>query len=338
MIGHGCVRARPAAAIAVCAAMLGWSAHARADDSEDLRSATQLYDEALPLLASKDYATACPKLEQAVSLVRVAVGARLALADCYEGQGKLASGLAMAKSAHALASAANQRERVELATQRIQALSARVGHVSVKAPSDAADLPQLKIVVDGKELPRAAWNQPFAADQGGHVISASAPGRRPFEQSFSVTDGKEVSVLVPVLSELGASPPVTPQGQAEPQAEGGVMSPLRIVGITGGAVGLAAIGVGAAFGMIAMSGYDDSELGCPGNVCTQPALETRDSAYEAASVSTGMFIAGGVLLAAGVTLAIVAPNNEPQATAGAARGRKLSIRVGPGQVVTALSW
>jgi hypothetical protein len=53
-------------------------------------------------------------------------------------------------------------------------------------------------------------------------------------------------------------------------------------------------------------------------------------------VSTGLLIAGGVLAAAGVTLIIVAPSDEPAVKA--AGPSRFAIGVGPGSVTTGFAW
>jgi hypothetical protein len=74
-----------------------------------------------------------------------------------------------------------------------------------------------------------------------------------------------------------------------------------------GAVGL---GIGAAFGLIAMSKLNQSNSG-PCNAqdqCSGDGLSLRQSAGSAATVSTIAFVAGGVAAAAGIVLYVTAPH------------------------------
>ena len=77
---------------------------------------------------------------------------------------------------------------------------------------------------------------------------------------------------------------------------------------------------------------------CP----TQAGLDARNEAFDAATVSTGLFIAGGVLAGAGITLVIVGASvgggddaPEPQRAGPAPR---FAMTLGPGNVATRLSW
>lgn len=332
-------------AVAITVAVLGCPRAAHADDAENLSRATQLYDEALPFLTKKDYATACPKLEEAVRLVSVAVGARLALSDCYEGQGKLASALSMAETSLSLASAGNQAERVELAKQRIQSLTPRVGRVNITLAPGAAEVKELKISFDGKDVARDAWGKPRRLDKGKYAVAASAPNRKKLETSVVVEDGKEASVVIPVLEDLQAPGPATqpavPGTPETPEAEGGGVSPLLITGIIAGGLGLVGIGVGAAFGSIASSNNDDSiAAGCAAGLCpTQEGLDARNAAFDAATISTALFITGGVLAGAGLTLTIIgATAGGDEAPAQAGRLPRFTVGVGPGNVSTKLVW
>jgi len=67
--------------------------------------------------------------------------------------------------------------------------------------------------------------------------------------------------------------------------------------------------VGGFFGLRAMSKKSDSEVGgaCDSNnVCSTPeGLDAREQAVSAGGISTIAFVAGGVLVAGGVTLYLV---------------------------------
>jgi hypothetical protein len=84
-------------------------------------------------------------------------------------------------------------------------------------------------------------------------------------------------------------------------------------GIAVGAVGLAGVGVGAAFGFAAMAKNSDSKAFCsPSNpdFCTAQGQSDRSAAIAAGNISTAGFIAGGVLAATGITMAIVGRRRE----------------------------
>jgi hypothetical protein len=70
--------------------------------------------------------------------------------------------------------------------------------------------------------------------------------------------------------------------------------------------------VGTAFGFVAKSKLDQSNSG-PCNAtdhCDPNGLATRKDAESAANLSTILFVAGGVALAAGVVLYVTAPRHS----------------------------
>jgi hypothetical protein len=79
------------------------------------------------------------------------------------------------------------------------------------------------------------------------------------------------------------------------------------LGVAG--IGVAATGVGAAFGFLAKGKLDDSNHGpCnPSDQCTGSGLSMRKDAENFASISTVLFVAGGAAVAGGLVLFAVAP-------------------------------
>ncbi|HVJ90470.1 MAG TPA: hypothetical protein VM580_11760, partial [Labilithrix sp.] len=75
---------------------------------------------------------------------------------------------------------------------------------------------------------------------------------------------------------------------------------------TGGA-GIAALGVGAFFGLRAFEEWGDSESRCPAGRCSREGVELARSAGEAATISTVAFAAGAALMAGGIVLLIMTP-------------------------------
>src|SRR5689334_19822625 len=94
------------AAFAIGVGITPTVSNAQQDDSQAIAAAQSLVDEAGDLMDAKKFAVACPKLEQATKLVPKGVGARLALAECYLGLGRLASAQGQYLQAEALARAA----------------------------------------------------------------------------------------------------------------------------------------------------------------------------------------------------------------------------------------
>jgi serine/threonine-protein kinase len=105
------------------------------------------------------------------------------------------------------------------------------------------------------------------------------------------------------------------------------------VGIIVGGLGVLGIGVGSVFGIRAIVKQDESnaEDHChDGNLCDETGLALREEGHSAGTVSTVMFIVGGVALAGGVTLFVTAPS--PASTTSA------KVAVGPGGISLRGTW
>jgi thioredoxin-like negative regulator of GroEL len=110
------------------------SAHAQGD----VAAAQALYDKAVEQMAAKSFAEACPKLEEVTRLMPEGLGAKLTLAECYEGQGKLASAWLQYALVEAAAGRADQGERQRLAGERAAAPVASASGAVAKKPDPVA--------------------------------------------------------------------------------------------------------------------------------------------------------------------------------------------------------
>jgi hypothetical protein len=85
----------------------------------------------------------------------------------------------------------------------------------------------------------------------------------------------------------------------------------RLFGLVVGGVGIAGIATGTIFGVLALNNNKKADEVCNGNICPvgSGGLEFSQDARSYATVSTVGFIAGGVLVATGATLYLLAPKN-----------------------------
>src|SRR5687767_9621195 len=97
--------------------------------SDDRQAAQALYERAVELMAQKAYADACPKLEEVTRLVPDGLGAKLTLAECWEGAGKLASAYVAYAQVETLAGRKGDADRQKLASERAAALKPRLAKV-----------------------------------------------------------------------------------------------------------------------------------------------------------------------------------------------------------------
>lgn len=288
------------------------SAPARAEEPADPAAAEALFAQGKALMQNGDYAQACPKLEESYRL-DPATGALLALALCHEGEGKLATAWAEFMNVAALAHAERNTEREQSARQRAATLEPRLSYLVLRVGQAVAGLPGLVILHDGVTLRPAAWGTPIPVDPGRHVLSATAPGHKPWETSLVITAPAqrgvvEVSELLPLES--------TPEKAARPappiHRESPSMTPLRATGV--GLMGAGATSLLFAGGALwrALAKDADADGHCSPK-CNLEGAEERSAATEAASFATVGAIAGSALLGAGVALFVLGKPNDDRA-------------------------
>jgi hypothetical protein len=291
----------------------------------DKAAAEALFQQGQKLLKEGSLDKACAKFDASEKL-DPAVGTLLYLGDCYEKTSKTASAWATFVEAASLAERTNDK-RKKLADVRVAALAPQVSKLTVNV-ADADKDSGIKLRRNGVDVPQATWGTPLPLDAGSYDIEASAPGKETFSKSVEIKDGGETMVLdVPALADASsgsddvAPPPPKP---TEPKTggdtgsdEGGSSGALMGTGFALGGLGLVGIAVGAVFGVMAKSKNDESlePQNCrTPELCTQAGLDLRDEARSRAGVSTAMFVAGGVLLAGGIVMIVVANTGDGNAS------------------------
>jgi hypothetical protein len=323
----------PAFLLACAAASLAASATAQSSDLERTRTAQALYDQAVTAMGRRDFAGACAKLEEVVRLEPAGIGAKITLAECYEGAGKLASAWTTYGLSEAAATHANQKERQKKTHDRAAALKPRLAQLTVAVPDEVRALAGLEIQRDGVPMGQAQWGLPLPADRGDHVIVATASGKQRWEKVVPVpADGVTASVQVgPLLDAAGPAAPGTPAPGPPASGPAAAKPPAKtqlIAGITVAAVGLAGVGVGAAFGAMAIGKKNDSAAHCPvGNRCDDTGFMLRTDGRVDGNVSTALFIVGGAALAAGVIVIATAP-----------RAPRVEVALGPRGIALRGAW
>lgn len=337
-----------AALIALSVGIAAAEIHAQPAKSDPLAAAQALHEQAVKALDAKDYATACPKFEQVVRLVPNGLGARLSLAECYEGAGRLASAwTTYVALEEAAAKDPKQRERQTIAHTRAEALEPRLSRLTIIVPDAVRALPGLEIQRDGVPVASVQWGTPLPVDKGTHVLAATATGKQRQEKTINVqTDGMKSSVEIDPLQDLSlpaaGAPPVgeAPPIVAPPPPDEGssFFGTQRVAGMVVGGVGVVGVVVGAVFGSQAISKKNESnEDGrChDGNQCNPEGIELRDEGFTAGTISTVMFIVGGLAIAGGVTLFVMAPSATAPSAPSAPSAK---LTVGPGGLALRGAW
>lgn len=316
---------RAIGAVAVTLALSAPAVALAQPSAQDSAVAQSLYDQARKLAAANQYSDACPKLEESQRLDPTPV-TQFWLADCYEHVGRTASAWSSFLDLAAEArrnGGPKAEEREKVAKDRANAIQPKLTQLVIDVPA-AVRVTGLVVKRDGEAVHDGQWGSPVPVDPGNHTIEASAPGKQTWTKTQDVEGvGQTVTVHVDALADAPVAPPpaagATPSGApATPEATPS-SSPLKTVGLIVGGVGIVGLGVGTAFGVIALSknsaansGHCGGSLGGP-NQCDATGVSDRSDAVSAGNVSTIGFVAGGVLLAGGAALWLLAPSSSVQA-------------------------
>jgi hypothetical protein len=291
--------ARITAAIVIAIGCLG-AREARAQDRA--ASAQLLFDEALDLMKKSQFAAACPKLEESQRL-DPGLGTQYRLAECYEGTGRLASAWSLFVEVSESARRAGTLDRANDAERRAAALSPRLRRLRIVLSPEAAAAPGLAITRNGEPVSAALLGQPVPVDADTQQVGASATGGLGFTTTLHLNEGATVALTIPALSAAAVAPS---DGRSQ-----------RIAGVALAAAGVAGIAVGATFGLLARSAWQDALGHCTGGVhdqCDAQGISGASRANAFANVGNVGFIAGGALAAAGVVVYVIAPRAAPTET------------------------
>ncbi len=294
--------------------------------------ADTLFREGRKLMDAKNYAEACPKLEESLRL-EPAPGTLLALASCHQQQGRVASAWGEFNQSLATARRDGRADRESFARDRIAELEPLLPKVTIEVPPDAR-VPDLQVTRNGVAITQTSWGVALPSDPGTVVVSATANGHKPWTFTAKVEQKQTLKVTVPVLETTPAAAPVVPPPAAsaanpapsaqktEPPATTNEAPPsghdYRVPAYVVGGLGVVAIGVGSYFGVSALSKMSDSNNACPvvngTRQCTQAGVDASNTAQTNARVAD---ITIGVGLAAVVTGVVLYFVSTPSQESGA---------------------
>ncbi len=278
-----------------------------------------IYEEGLRAMGAKDYATACQKFTEVTQKYPEGIGAWLELGRCEQTRGRLARAYDVFKAGEAAATSVGQTERAKRAGDAARALETRLSKWTIVVPMQLRSLPGLVVQIDGQAIGPEKWDKSIAVDGGTHVVVAKADGKRPWQSMVDIkTEGDWKSVQIGPFKDIPAKTAQTP-ALVTPSKR---TSPVRIGGFVAGGVGLAALAAGSIAGGVAFSRHADAVDGghCVNGGCNEIGGALEEESRTAGNVSTGMFIAGGVLVAAGAVMAFAIPTKE---------NRSAKVMVGP---------
>ena len=184
--------------------------------------------------------------------------------------------------------------------QHLRALEPRVGHARIDVGAHAIS----DVQVDG--VPALFVGDPHlvTAEPGTHTVTVSIDGRTLIESkevSFHAGDGNP-----PIEFHVGSGAASDTPAKPEPPK-----SRRRSIGYVVLGVGVVGLGLGTAFGALALSIASDKpcDAGSPRNDQTRCSRGTTD-----ATISTTAFIAGGLAAIGGAVLVLTAPSSPSKST------------------------
>jgi hypothetical protein len=305
----------------------------------DKSTARALAQQGQNALTQRDFATAADRFARAAELVHApTLGLGLARAQVGLGQWIAAAETyrrVLREPLPASASAAFTKAFAD-ARRELAELEPRIPVVTLAVRG----APAARVTLDGTPVPGAALGVGRPVDPGKHAVRAEAEGFAPAQAAFTAEEHKSEAVTLTLERAAAAPevlppppPPLPPPATAAPRPEPGAEPPpsagpvapeppsssaslRRTLGFVGLGLGGAGIVLGAVSGGLAIPKHSALQTACPGGRCPESQANALGSYHVLTNLSTGGFIAGGVLAAAGMVLVISAPRAPASASAG----------------------
>jgi hypothetical protein len=225
--------------VALVVSLVATTTPSLAQQGGDQLRAKELFDAALELMDRGTHTTACPMLEESLTL-DPGMGTKYYLARCYEKTGRIASAYELLVEVADEAEQAGRADREQHARKQAELLKRKLPRLTVVVPAELAASPTFVVTRDGKELARDRWGKAVPIDLGEHEVVARQQGSRmAWRRKVWITRHKQrAQVEIPVLDSLlseqqgsAARPavgdtrphpvgPVEPGDAAEPAADG----------------------------------------------------------------------------------------------------------------------
>ena len=290
-----------------------------AGPAETRAAADALFREGRALVKQGNLAAGCDKLEASQNL-DPAPGTLLALADCFEKDGRLASAWSTWNDAVVLSRQRNDTRRMETAEKRAKTLEGKLPKLQVDVPRDSA-VEGLVVKRNGKIVESSIFGSAIPVDPGPQAIFATAPGREPWDTSVDIKAEPGVTnVSIPVLVKVPEPPKIVEVPVEKPKVEPPKPPPpksntQRTIGIVLTSVGIAGIAGGGVLGGLTFWNVNKAEGLCAGTnppQCSQAGLDAYGSADLTAKISNVSFAAGGAVLLTGIIVWATAPSRKPE--------------------------
>ena len=315
-----------------------------ASSAEETAAARSLALEGLKLADAGRCDEAIEKLARAEKLhhAPVVLGR---LGECQVARGQLVEGTETLRRVLREAVPANPPAVLVKARERAQAVldraKGRIGTLNIVLKGGPTGNAGVLVNVDGEPMNLALLEVDRPTDPGFHVVEAGAPGYLSTSARVGLTAGDRQSVVIHLEPDPNAAPVVQPESSAtetapspsapdgspaaaSPPSEGPLRAdaaetsaldePDYTAAYVAWGVGAAGVVVGSVLGLVAISGKNDLEAECDGNLCPESSRDRLDSARSAGTAATISFAVGGLGLGLGTFLYFnAAPSNSERA-------------------------
>jgi hypothetical protein len=218
--------------------------------------------------------------------------------------------------------------------RRMDAVNAAVPSVVFAVRTDAGkELSDVKVTMDDEVVAEHLEGSALSLDPGSHRFTFEAAGLPPATETLILHEGEKNRREVVVLGAPAAPPPAVgvpaaSLAAAPPAPDSSAPSAVdrghgrRVAGLAVGGAGVVGVALGSVFGGLTFSSWSSANSECPTHAgCSTQAINHRSDAVTDGAVSTVAFVAGGILLATGLTLYFTAPRDHaPQ----------LGLQIAPG--------
>jgi hypothetical protein len=196
--------------------------------------------------------------------------------------------------------------------RRVVEVNAAIPTLVFEAKNAAGgDLSDVSVTMDGKPLAARLEGNAISIDPGAHSFHFEADREPPIDRSFVLHEGEKDRRERIVFGLLPAAPAASVARAPQESAGHG----QRLLGLIVGGAGLAGLGLGGVFGGLTFSSWSSANHECPSHAdCTAQATKDRSNAVTFGAISTASFVAGGVLLAGGLTVCLTAPKDHMPTT------------------------
>lgn len=262
--------------------------------NEDEARARALFEEG-QIAVSKGELERARTLFVSSRLLYPTAGTLLNLADCEEKLGFWAS--AWRHFREAIETLRPGDDRIPFAKSREAALQKKLPMLLVELRASAPA--GTRVLFDGGDLPEPGLGARTPVDPGPHTIIVRAPQR--LDRTYEVTLSEKEQVTLTVEPEPKPGPPPPPPAR-----------PLRTAGFVTGGVGLVGVGVGAAFGILAVQKKSELSALCPVPAhCTPVGVQMAEEGQLLGNAATAGLALGLTFLTAGGILLLVGSSDRP---------------------------